>query len=267
VPAEGDTIAPVTHSTDTPGIRLAQDGSIARLTLNRAARHNALEAVDVALFRAHLDTIEKDAEARVIVITGSGDKTFCSGASLRQMESGEMSGEVFDTLTGRLADSRLPTIGVLNGSVYGGGAEIALCCDFRIGVMGSRLSVPAASLGVCYPVGGLQRYVERLGLTTANRILLAAEELDAAEMLRVGFLTHLVAQADLVAEADALATRLSTMAPLAVQAMKRILLDIASGTVDPERAAKLIDACTQSEDLAEGLRAQREGRMPRFEGR
>lgn len=265
--AGGGTIVPVTHSTDTPGIRLAVDGTVARLTLDRPARHNALEAEDIALFRAHLDRIEENDTVRVIVITGRGSDTFCSGASLSQMESGQMSGAVFDTLTDQLAATRLPTICVLNGSVYGGGAEIALCCDFRIGVEGSRLSVPAASLGVCYPVGGLRRYIERLGLSTANRILLAAEEMDANEMLRVGFLTRLVTSDNLAAEADALAARLSALAPLAVQAMKRILLDIASGTVDHARAAHLIDACSNSEDLKEGLRAQREGRTPRFTGR
>jgi enoyl-CoA hydratase len=263
----GDTIAAVTHSTDTPGIRLELDGPVARLTLDRPSRHNALEAEDVELFGAHVAGIEQNDSVRVIVITGSGNATFCSGASLEQMESGEMSGELFDTLTDRLSRLRVPTICALNGSVYGGGAEIALCCDFRIGVTGSRLSVPAAALGVCYPVGGLRRYVERLGLSTANRILLAAEEMDSDEMLRVGFLTHLVAPGDLRTETDSLATKLSELAPLAVQAMKRIVLDIASGTVDRDEAARLIKGCEQSEDLQEGLRARREGRKPSFEGR
>ena len=77
------------------------------------------------------------------------------------------------TLTDRLAAVRVPVICALNGSVYGGGAEIALCCDFRIGVRGSRLAVPAARLGVCYPLGGLTRYVQRLGLATAERLLVA----------------------------------------------------------------------------------------------
>lgn len=257
----------MTHSTDPPGVRLHLDGTVARLTLDRPERHNALEADDVALLLSQLDVIESSDAVRVITLTGSGSSTFCSGASLSQMESGDMSGEVFDTLTGRLAASRLPTVCVLNGSVYGGGAEIALCCDFRIGVTGSRLSVPAASLGVCYPVGGLRRYVERLGLSTANRILVSAEEMDAEEMLRVGFLTRLVSPEQLSTEADALAARLSGLAPLAVQAMKRILLTIASGEVDDAEAARLIDACTRSEDLEEGLRARREGRAPRFEGR
>jgi enoyl-CoA hydratase/carnithine racemase len=265
--ADTATIAIVTQSTDTPGTRVDIDGPLARFTLDRPAQHNALSAADVDLFRAQLDEVERNDAVRVIVVTGSGDATFCSGASLAQMESGEMSGAVFETLTNRLSDVRLPTICALNGSVYGGGAEIALCCDFRIGVTGSRLAVPAARLGVCYPVGGLRRYVERLGLATASRILLAAEELDSDEMLRVGFLTHRVARGDLVAETDALASRLSALAPLAVQSMKRILTDVAAGTADAKEAARLVELCDSSADLKEGLRARREGREPRFEGR
>jgi enoyl-CoA hydratase/carnithine racemase len=83
------------------------------------------------------------------------------------MESGEMSGRIFETLTEDLAAVRVPTICALNGSAYGGGTEIALCCDFRIGVSGSRMSVPAARLGICYPASGLRRFVEALGLSTS----------------------------------------------------------------------------------------------------
>ena len=114
--------------------------------------------------------IEANRDLRVLVLTGAGDATFSSGASLAQMQTGEMSGEIFDTLTGRLAGVRVPTVCALNGNVYGGGAELALCCDFRVGRHGMRLSVPAARLGVCYPIGGLTRYVERLGLSSASRI-------------------------------------------------------------------------------------------------
>lgn len=249
------------------GVTLVVDGPVARLNLARPERHNALEAEDVAVFLGHLDAIEVDPTIRVLVLTATGDDTFCAGAALHQMESGEMSGLIFDGLTGRLAGIGVPTVCVLNGSVYGGGAELALCCDFRIGADDIRLSVPAARLGVCYPVGGLTRYIERLGLATANRILLSAEELDAREMQRVGFLTHCVPREHLKEEANLLVTRLASLAPLAVQAMKRILLDVAGGRLDAEAAARAIDVCATSADLKEGLAAHRERRPPAFEGR
>lgn len=248
-------------------VRLEVDGHLARIVLDAPEQHNALEADDVAAFRSHVDRVDADEVVRVLVVTGSGTKTFCAGASLAQLESGDMTPELFETLTDRLAAARVPTICALNGSVYGGGAEIALCCDFRIGVTGTRLSVPAAQLGICYPVGGLTRYVQRLGITVAQGLLVASEELDGEEMLRVGFLTHLVAPSRLRSATEQLATRLASHAPLAVQAMKRLLTQVASGSVDPEEARALVARCAASSDLQEGLAAKREGRSPRFEGR
>lgn len=259
-------IAAVTDTAPDPAVRFERDERVARITLDRPARHNALTAVDVAALRATLDEVEDDPEMRALVITGSGDRTFCSGAALDQMRSGQMSGAVFDTLTDRLARLRVPTVCRLNGSVYGGGAEIALCCDFRVGTPEVRLSVPAARLGVCYPVGGLTRYVTRLGPTAASRILLAAEELNAEDLLAAGYLTHRVDRSELDATVDALAHRLASLAPLAVQSMKRLLLDITAGSVDRQEAARLVRRCAESDDFVEGLAAWREGRDPDFRG-
>jgi len=246
--------------------RLATDGHVARIVLDRPERHNALGAEDLESFRAQLAAVEADESIRVLIVTGSGD-TFCSGASLDQIESGEMSGRLFETLTEDLASVRVPTICALNGSVYGGGTEIALCCDFRIGVEGMRLRVPAARLGVCYPLGGLSRWVERLGIGVATRVFLSAEELEAEELTRVGYLTQLVPQVELAPTTERLAERLASGAPLAVQAMKRILGDAVAGSIDAASAGDLVERCAASEDLREGLRAWREGRTPEFRGR
>lgn len=247
--------------------RLATDGPIARIVLDRPERHNALEAEDLRRFRDHLAAVEANESVRVLVLSGTGDKTFCSGASLEQIESGEMSGAIFETLTGDLASLGIPTICSLNGSAYGGGVELALCCDFRIGVTGSRMSVPASRLGICYPVSGLRRYLDTLGPGVTRGIMLAGEELDAEEMLRVGFLDRLVSTAELEASTIELATRLAGFAPLAMRAMKEILRGLALGTLDPAEAEALVARCEASDDLKEGLRARREGRAPRFHGR
>lgn len=248
-------------------IVLTVDGHVARITLNRPDRHNALEADDIEAFRTALASVSDDDGIRVLVVTGAGSSTFCAGASLKQLNTGQMSGAVFDTLTDDLASLRVPTICAVNGGAYGGGAEIALCCDFRIGVTTARLSVPAARLGICYPIGGLQRYVERLGLDTARRILVANEELTAPEMLEIGFLHQVVEPKALAETTDAFARRLASHAPLAVQGMKRILGEIAAGTLDEASARETVARCMDSEDLQEGLRAQREGEDPNFRGR
>lgn len=258
--------AAVNSTPDSPGIRYRRDGPIARIVLKRPDRHNALGADDVATLKGALDQVVDDDAIRAVVLTGAGDRTFCSGAALEEMESGRMSGAVFDTLTDRLASLSLPTVARINGSVYGGGAELALCCDFRVGVEGMRLSVPAAKLGVCYPPGGLRRYATRLGLGTASRILLSAEELGADELLRTGYLTHLAPPENLDTEVDDLASRLAALAPLAVKNMKRALLAIVTGDRDEAILDRLVEECANSDDLKEGLLAWREGRPPDFRG-
>jgi enoyl-CoA hydratase/carnithine racemase len=254
-------------NTDTGGIRFERDDHIARVTLDRPDRHNALEAADVDRMVSLLGDVESDETIRVLLLTGAGDHTFCSGASLDQMRTGQMSGELFDTMTDRLATLRVPTVCALNGNVYGGGAELALCCDFRIGVEGMRMSVPAARLGVCYPIGGLTRYVRRLGPGTANRILLAAEDMDGAELFRIGFLTELTTRDALHAAVQSRVDRLAELAPLAVQGMKQIMRAIADGSTDALDVDGIVERCTTSDDLREGINAWKERREPRFEGR
>lgn len=251
---------------DSPGIRLVRDGHLASVTLDRPERHNALEASDVDRMLNILDEIDSDDSIRVAVLTGAGDRTFCSGASLDQMSTGQMSGRRFDTLTDRLAALRVPTVCALNGDVFGGGAELALCCDFRIGVEGMRMSVPAARLGVCYPIGGLTRYVRRLGPGIAARILLGGEELDGSELLRVGFLTHLTPRDDFSRVVVARTASLEKLAPLAVQGMKRIMRQIEDGSLDAREASAIIDLCDASRDLREGIEAWRDRRDPEFTG-
>lgn len=177
--------------TNAP-VLLTMDGAVARILLTNPLKHNSLTAMGIDLFIDCLNQVEANRDIRVLIITGQGEKTFCAGASLEEMSSGDMTGEKFETLTDRVAAMPMPVVCALNGSVYGGGSELALCCDFRIGVYGMRLKVPAAEIGLCYPPNGIRRYVKRLGVTTAKRILVAAEVLDAEMLLRVGYLTHLV---------------------------------------------------------------------------
>jgi enoyl-CoA hydratase/carnithine racemase len=215
---------------------------------------------------AHLATVEASSDVRVLVLTGSGQATFCSGASLTQIESGEMTGSMFEQLADALASVSVPSICALNGSAFGGGGELALCCDFRIGVIGSRIAVPATRLGLCYPLGGIRRYVAALGQGVTTRLLLAAEELDDDAMLATGFLHRLVPSSELLRATDDLAARIASLAPLAVQAMKRLIRDVAQGSVDPAEAAALMATCAASDDFREGVKARREGRSPLFRG-
>ena len=247
-------------------ISLVIKEQIAWITLENPSKHNSLAAADIGLFISHLELVGDSADIRVLVVTGTGDKTFCAGASLDQMSSGDMSGEQFQLLTDRLADMSIPTICALNGSVYGGGAEIGLCCDIRVGVTGMKLLVPAARFGLCYPLNGIGRYVRRLGVSTAKRLLILAETLDEKALLSLGYLTHLVEGHELINTVEKMAESISKLAPLAVTSMKKICDQIADGSLCEQEALALIQMCQKSNDLQEGLRAVGEKRSPVFTG-
>jgi enoyl-CoA hydratase/carnithine racemase len=238
----------------------------ARIVLNNPDKHNSLGADELIALRKHLEAVEANQDLRVLVITGAGDTTFCAGAALNELGSGKISGDFFQQTTDRLAALRVPTICALNGNVFGGGVELALSCDFRVGVEGSRLRVPAAQIGLCYPLSGINRFVERLGVNLAKRLLVAAEEFDAETLLTLGFLDQLVAPDELAARTESMAAEIAGLAPLAVQSMKAILQQAAAGGIDMAQAQELSRRCAESDDLQEGFAAQREKRPPRFRG-
>lgn len=247
-------------------IKLHIEGHVARLTLDHPERHNALTRNGLEQFQAHLQRIEDDAELRALVITGAGDKTFCSGASLDEVQAGTVDGESFQVVADRLAALPIPKLAAMNGSAYGGGVELGLCCDFRYGVEGMKIRVPAASFGLCYPPAGIQRYVSRLGVGSAKRILVAAETFDAAALLRMGYLHRICPAQDLPAQADEWARQLSRLAPLAVRAMLAICNGTAEGNLEAEQMQEWVARCNASADLQEGLQAALEKREPNFSG-
>lgn len=248
-------------------IRYDVSGGIGTLLIDHEARHNALGAVELEAISAVLDFVEQDEEVRVLIVTGAGEKTFCAGAALDDLNSGLITPEQFQGVMHRIAVLPVPTLARVNGSVFGGGTELALSCDFRLGVEGTRLRVPAAAFGLCYPPGGISRFVEKLGPNTARRMLVASETLDAAELYRLGFYDYLVPAKQLDERVEELALHISGLAPLATRAMKELVLQAESGQIDGDRAAELARVCEESEDLQEGFAAQREKRMPQFVGR
>lgn len=240
---------------------------VARLTLANPEKHNALGRAEFAAMRRAFSELRTSSYVRVLVVTGAGDKTFCAGASLQELNAGAISGDDYQDMTDELAELPIPTVCALNGNVFGGGVELALSCDFRIGVEGTRMRVPAATLGLCYPPRGIDRFVRRLGPSAARRILVGAETFAADDMLRLGFLDHLVMPAQLQQTVDDYAARLAALAPLSVRAMKEIIERSAAGTLLMAEAQKLAATCDASEDLKEGFAAKKEKRAPAFSGR
>lgn len=239
---------------------------VAVLTLSNPDKHNSLTLDDLATFAAVLDQVAEIDGLRALIITGTG-KSFCAGVSLGDVGGGhDWTGNPLVKLCDKLEALPVPTIAALNGGVYGGGVEIALACDFRLGVPGMAMFLPAAQLGIHYPVEGLRRAVTRLGLQTAKRIFLLADRFDTDAIETVGFVDDIVPRDELMQSAHEMANTVSGLAPLAVQGMKAALNGIANGTLDEAAANQHINQCWASNDHREGLAAKSEKRRPNFKG-
>lgn len=263
------------NMTDTvqPGtIQLSIDGPKATITLNDPAKHNRLDPAALRALRVAIEKADADPAVRVTVITGTGEKTFCSGydlgsisASERRTQSG--SDDSFEKVMDRLEAMRMPTLCALNGGVYGGATDLALACDFRLGVRGMRFFMPAARFGLHYYPGGLRRYTQKVSPSFAKRAFLLSEDFSDAELLAVGYLDWLVERAEFKAKVDEKATKLASLAPLSMSGMKRAIEQFAQAAPDMPSIRESAQACAGSEDLQEGLAALRERRTPAFKGR
>src|SRR6516164_387171 len=190
---------------------LELDGARATIRLNRPKHLNRLQADDLDVLLNLFDRIEADPAIRVLVLTGSG-RAFSAGYDLNSVAERAVStteqrsaGSAFEVVVNRLEDLGVPTICRLNGGVYGGSTDLALACDFRIGVDTCEMFMPAARLGLHYYPSGIKRYVSRLGIDNAKMLFLTASRISAPEMLRIGYLTAMVPVEFLEEEVDRLA--------------------------------------------------------------
>jgi enoyl-CoA hydratase len=254
--------------TDT--VLLAIDGPRATITLNDPAKHNRLDPEGLAKLLAAIEKADGDPGVRVTVLTGAGEKTFCSGFDLGSIPAGARPPEgdaSFEKVMDRLEAMRMPTFCALNGGVYGGATDMALACDFRLGVKGMRFFMPAARFGLHYYPGGLRRYTQKVSPSFAKRAFLLSEEFSDEDLFRVGYLDWLVDRSVFKAKVEETAARLAGLAPLSMSNMKRAIEQFAQAEPDIPRIRESIRECQTSEDLKEGLTAMREKRQPAFKGR
>jgi enoyl-CoA hydratase len=261
----------------TDPVLLDISGPRATITLNEPDKHNRLLPAGLTLLRQAIEKIEADADVRVTVLTGAGEKTFCSGYDLGSVPSGPKkdqgaprradSEDSFEKVMDRLEAMRMPTLCALNGSVYGGATDMALACDFRLGVKGMRFFMPAARFGLHYYPGGLRRYTQKVSPSFAKRAFLLSEDFTDEMLLRVGYLDWLVERAEFKSKVDEMADRLAGLAPLSMRNMKRAIEQFAQADADIPGIRDGIRECATSEDLREGLAALKEKRRPAFKAR
>ena len=248
-------------------------GSTAWVTLNRPEVRNALSR-DLNLKLQELaDGLDQREEVHVVVITGAGDKAFCAGADLKERRGvpAAETGTYLNAISGAIngwGDLRKPTIGLMNGSAYGGGLELALACDFRILVEGAEVGLTEVKLGIMPGGGGTQRLPRLIGEARAKELILLGRRISAARALEVGLVHQVVPRAGLTAAAEALVAELATCAPLSVQSAKSAIQrgygKSMSEGLDIER--ECYDVTLFSEDRDEGLAAFAEGRPPKYQG-
>ena len=230
---------------------LAIADSVATLTLRRPAQHNRIDPDDPAVLMDHLAEVRRDSSVRLLVVTGEGDKTFCSGYTLAQI--GARLDRSFEDMLDALESLEIPTLCALNGSAYGGGTDLAIACDFRIGVRGCRMFMPAARFGLHYYPGGLRRFTTRLGCSAAKKIFLTGMTLESEELLRTGFLTELVERSALQSRIDAYLEHIAQCDALAVRTMKRHINAIGAGEWDEASGRIAYEASLRSEETGRRL--------------
>lgn len=204
------------------------DGRVATITLRRPAEHNRIDPDDPKVILGLLKEVEAESAVAVLVVTGEGKRTFCSGYTLAQI--GSHLDRSFEDMLDCIEAVKVPTLCVMNGSAYGGGTDLAMSCDFRIGVQGIRMFMPAARFGLHYYPGGLRRFVTRLGPASTKKIFLTGQTLQADEMLRIGFLTELVDPAEIPRTVQSYVEAITQGEPAAVASMKLHIDQLARGT-------------------------------------
>ncbi|SHK32405.1 Enoyl-CoA hydratase/carnithine racemase [Bradyrhizobium lablabi] len=260
--------APRTTDAASPPVLDIKDAR-ATIRLNRPKHLNRLQPEDLDVLANLFDRIESDPAIRVLVLTGTG-RAFSAGYDLgsiadRAAKAEEQTaGSAFEIVVNRLEDLAIPTICRINGGVYGGSTDLALACDFRIGVDTCEMFMPAARLGLHYYTSGIARYVSRLGVDNAKKLFLTAEKIGAAEMLRIGYLTAMVPAEALDEEVDRLAATLAGNAPVAMAGMKRAINEFARGRLDEAAADHRHRDSMRSAEIKEGIAAFAEKRPPKF---
>jgi enoyl-CoA hydratase/carnithine racemase len=254
-------------------VRCTRDAQVALVTLDRPAKLNTLTPVMLDELEAVARSLEADAEVRVVVLTGAGEKAFCVGADINEWAALQpldmwrrwvrRGHQVFD----QWARLRQPVIAALNGHAFGGGLELAITADIRISVDTAQFALPEASIGTCPGWSGSQRLVKLIGASQAKYLALSGRRVSADHALASALVHEVCPRAELLDRATALAHEMATKAPVSLQLTKQ-LVNAAAG----EDAAVTLEAmagalAASTEDGAEGVRSFREKRAPNYLGR
>lgn len=247
---------------------------IARITINRPERRNALDAEHYAALSQAWQQVRDDDAIRVAVITGAGDKAFCAGADLKSFIGRETElAELWLTQKGQLLNRGMevwkPVICAVNGACVGGGMTLMLATDIRVAAESATFGVSEVKRGIVAANGGTQRITQQLPYAIAMEMLLTGDSIDAQTALQWGLINKITSQEGLLDAALDYAHRIAANAPLALQAAKELAvrsrdMDLSTGL----RMEQMVNRILQhSEDAAIAKAAFAERKTPGFKGR
>ena len=253
---------------------LRLDGPVATLTLHRPDKLNALDERLLAdLVRALLE-LDHDPGVRCAILTGAGDKAFAAGADIAHMA--EMTAaearrfaELGHRVCAGLEEAHFPVIGAIYGCALGGGCVLALACDFLYASDRAKLGQPEVSLGVMPGFGGTQRLARRVGPARARELCYTGDPISAEDALRLGLVNAVIPHAELLPKVREVAAKIASKGPMAVAQCKRAILRGADVPlpVACELEVQAFAGLFGSQDQREGMRAFREKRAAKFEGK
>lgn len=246
---------------------------IARVTVNRPDKLNALNAIVIAELGDAVTRIETDSAVRGAILTGAGTKAFVAGADIAELTEQGATGGRSRALVGQQVFRRLercgkPVIAAVNGFALGGGCELAMACHLRVASEQAKFGQPEVKLGIAPGYGGTVRLPRLVGKGRALELLLTGEMIDAQEALRIGLVNRVVPADRLIAEAEALLRTILTNGPLAIRACLEAVDNGLDMTVDQ---ALLLEASyfgllSATADMREGTGAFVAKRKPVFRG-
>jgi enoyl-CoA hydratase len=252
-----------------------KDGAIGWLVFEHPERHNA---ISIGMWRAIPEAMRElggDAEVRVIVMRGAGEEAFVSGADISEFEesrSGENVGS-YEASTleafSAIASCEKPVIAMIFGYCIGGGVALSLNADMRYAAEDALFAIPAARLGLGYPVAGIETIMQIAGPSFTKELVFSARRFSAPEALSRGLVNEVRPKAELDGFVRGIAAQIAENAPLTLRAVKLAVRELGKVPELRDDAAleEAVKACFESEDYAEGARAFLQKRRPRFEGR
>ena len=241
---------------------LEVENGIALLTINRPKALNALNSETLAELNACLAELENNDDVKVVILTGSGEKSFVAGADISEMVNatpaeGRKMGLLAREAFGRLENMPQVTIAAVNGFALGGGCEISMACDIRVASDNAKFGQPECGLGILPGFGGTQRLPRLVGKGRAKELIFTCDMISADEAFRMGLANHVVPQAELIDYCKAMAGRIMKNGPYAVALAKQAIntgsdTDLDSGL---KLEANLFGLSFSTADKMEGMTA------------